>query len=108
MRTRVQELMLKHLIGMRDNGPMDIEFGICQNLNRYLAFAYTEYMRELDKLFQTWDKFSGDITFPVPDPKIKADMAYLMNSGDMWDRRTQYGKNRWSLLLHCIVELSKI
>ena len=105
MATHIQRLMLGQLLLVQSQGPTDIRYGICQNLTDAVPNAYGEVMRELDGLFKSWPLFSGDITFPVPCPKLDSDMAYLMNDGGLWDRRTTYGKNRWALLEHCIVQL---
>lgn len=107
MATRVQQLMLGQLLHIQSKGPRSSAFGLCQNLTDAMPNAYGEVMRELDGLFKSWPLFSGCITFPVPSKAHSPDMAYLMNNGDLWDRRTTYGKNRWALLEHCIIQLSK-
>lgn len=105
MRTRVQELMLKHLLEIQADGPKDPNFGICHLINRELPFAHGEVMTELDILFTSWPKFSGDPMYPVPHPEQSADEAYLLTKGSMWRKPDEYGQNRWALLDHLIVQL---
>lgn len=105
MLSEIQQLMLKLMLDIQKNGPKSLEFGLCHNLSEKMRFNCP--MAELEILFQSWPLFSGDITFPVPSSAAAPDDAYLYRKGSMWDRETEYGANRWLLLEHCIVQLSK-
>lgn len=94
--------------------------GICQNFYyRYkedwgrggmeeegIKISFGEAIDFLDGYFKRWPKFSGDIEYPVPHPERRPREAYD-KSLRMWERDTEYGKNRWELLEFIIGEVEK-
>lgn len=83
------------------------EAGLCEDL--YEAKDYDEEL--IESLFVTWEHFSGNVTFPVPDPKNPGDRAearyiYL----DLQDGEGfigEYGELRLDLARNLLKELSK-
>lgn len=47
-------------------------------------------------LVKYWPKYSGNKLYPVPHPTLHPRTAY--DNCSKWDKRTQYGKDRWELL----------
>lgn len=58
---------------------------------------------ELPHLFSDWDKFSGDMFHPVPDPHGLSPLDAFVNSDNKWSG--EYGKLRIDLLDFMIQEL---
>lgn len=82
-------------------------FSICHQLSLACDAASESYWRnKIQSLTYKWPKFSGIIDFPVPHPTMPPYLAYI-ETVDMWDRRTEYGQARWSLLEFYISELEK-
>jgi len=104
--TKVQEGMLVALNLIKQDGPRSNKMGMCHSVIIRMPYAAGVYPA-LEELFLTWPKFSGSITFPVPNGVQPAADAYLSHAGDMWDRETEYGRNRWELLDHCINQLNQ-
>lgn len=80
--------------------------GICRQLRDMNAWDPWIYQK-----FEKWPKFSGNIDFPVPKKYLwviegDPENAFwtTMADGDMWDRDTQYGRDRWELLDFLIQE----
>ena len=81
--------------------------GICYQVES--QYDYTELdlvVEALICLFVKWPKFSGQVTYPVRHPILSPFDAY-QETHDMWDKETEYGRNRWELLEFCINELEK-
>lgn len=104
--TSLQKGILIALNLIKDNGPQSKKFGLCQNVTDLMRNAWGVHF-ELEALFASWPLHSGDDTFPVPCPDKDPADAYLNHTGNMWGKRTIYGQNRWSLLDHCIQQLSR-
>lgn len=74
------------------NGDFSTDVGICSNvriLHSILEFG-----------FPSWPKFSGNIEYPVPHPQFTPVKGYdyaLIND-ILWDKETQYGRDRWELV----------
>lgn len=60
----------------------------------------------LEPYFRRWPKFSGNIEYPVPHPELNPYTAYN-EARNLWDRDTEYGRNRWDLLEFIIAEIEK-
>lgn len=64
-----------------------------------------------EKLFRSWEHFSGNSAFPVPASEILgvsgAVKTYYNNSG-MYNKNTEYGRMRYKLMDHCIEYLTNI
>ena len=103
--TQVKQEMLALLLQIQMDGPKNPRTGICDQLTKTLPFAYRLIMETMREMFISWPLYSGDDTFPVPHPEQDSDIAYLCAEGTIWDRDTEYGRNRWSLLEHCISQL---
>ena len=102
---QVKQQMLTLLLQIQVDGPISNRRGICDQLTKRLPFGYGVVMKSMEEMFKTWPLYSGDTTFPVPHPEQDPDRAYLDTDGNIWDRDTEYGRNRWSLLEHCISQL---
>lgn len=73
-------------------------FGICRNYkdkSESQGFSLQSY-------FKTWEHFSGDLEYPVPEGIIPYE-----NCTDMFSKTTRYGRLRHNLLNHCIREAKK-
>lgn len=93
------------LCHIRDNGPPSVRFGICYAVSELTSeYECTTY---IVPMFREWPFFSGDVNYPVPDPRcMPADMSSLeaMNaahekykiSRDLWTGA--YGALRKDLL----------
>lgn len=93
------------LVMLRENGPLCENYGICGNVALLLAEEDQKDIEDtIGDLSQTWPKFSGYSTHPVPHPKMEPFTAYrtLGYDGIMWDRSQEYGSNRWELLDYLI------
>ena len=81
------------------------ESGICVNLD---AITDLDVGYFLQPCFRTWEQFSGNPAYPVPDPdsdKDSASLVYLTtHEGDMWNPEHPYGSLRLDLLEHLIRE----
>jgi hypothetical protein len=93
MRTLHEELLY-----LKERGPRDRANGICANITK-------GYELQLMKLFKMWPKFSGSLLYPVPHSGIGASLAYNTIQ-DLWDKSTEYGRDRWEFL-DFLIEVSK-
>lgn len=100
-----EDLAILHraLSYMRENGPSHTSLGICDQ-SIMIRLGMEDILKSF---FLTWPKFSGRITFPVPHPTLSPNEAYTKLE-NLWDRGTEYGRNRWELLDHCIAETGKL
>lgn len=84
----------------------DKEHGICHNLvgvsheHSTLPVRATFFSMCVDA-YKDWPKYSGNEDFPVPHNTHDCADAYY-ECINLWDRRTQYGKDRYELLNHLI------
>lgn len=92
--------LLNELRNLRDNPSKIMKYhGICTNLKDK---DFVEFI----VLANQWPKSSGILSFPVPHPKYPNDpLEAYYAVGNMWDRRTAYGKLRWELLNWAIATL---
>jgi hypothetical protein len=87
----------------------DIPFrnnGICSNLKERANIDVDYFMKPC---FRTWEQFSGDYVFPVPNPyasykKSASDVYNTTHTNDMWNPEHPYGSLRLDLLEHLIRE----
>lgn len=74
--------------------------GIC-------AHIPDKYKEELYKHFKTWQYFSGDVVYPVPDPENMLSPVHIYDkalvSRDMWVGK--YGELRLDLVKHILFKL---
>lgn len=105
--------VLEALKRLRDEGPTLPLFGICRN------FAWTlgtcaegrepsdegehQAMLYIREAAEAWPKHSGDVLFPVPCEDEYPEEAY--DTFALWDRETQYGRDRYELLDFLIAQL---
>lgn len=84
-----------------------LEYGICFNSQELLIKAgYYSYEGVLSDLYRRWIKFSGDISYPVPDPR-GGDARYVYKfTPNLWEG--EYGALRYELLDFLIDELTKV
>jgi hypothetical protein len=102
---QVKQEMLALLLEIQVNGPKRPNKGICSQHGSPVLYNTLVLGKGLEEFFCTWPLYSGSEVFPVPHPTLNAERAYLDTNGNLWDRDTEYGRNRWSLLEHCITEL---
>lgn len=80
--------------------------GVCSNLY-HGGFSLFEVCQFLS-IAERWDKFSGDRQYPVPDSCMdSAEAAYDNCVDNMWDKDTQYGRDRRELCRFVAGELRK-
>lgn len=101
------EVVLKVLRSLRDT--RQPEFGIC--LNFYEAMEeggsyYFDTNHLIQSVAATWPKFSGTLCYPVPHNTLSPIVAYD-ESTNVWDKRTQYGRDRHELLEFIITTLEE-
>lgn len=84
--------------------------GLCNNVRMLVTAHSTLFWTQSRRaLFESWDEYSGDITYPVPCP---ADSIY-QGHGDkhevkychteyMFDENTEYGRSRIRLAKHLL------
>lgn len=95
--------LLEALIKIRDEGPYDSMFGICDSL-----IDRNVKPDEFKDLAVTWPKFSGDPEYPVPSSsELDSQLEYeRADDEDMWNPDHPYGALRLELLNWCIEQLS--
>lgn len=94
-----------HLVEMESDLDPDIPDFVCD--------AIVTWVRET---IARWPDHSGDRDYPVPAPAgYVSDSEYHVNvhedaffSLHKWDRITEYGRSRWSLLAFLLEEASKM
>ena len=82
-------------------GPKDPTLGICQVSTAKTGPYFIE-------IWKKWPKYSGMDLFPVPEfegqqGEEAEDSFYKTNL--LWDKNTEYGRNRWELLEWMIKEI---
>lgn len=84
-----------------------LEYGICFNVKELLIKeGYYSYGGVLSDLYRRWVKFSGDISYPVPDPR-GGDARYAYKfTASLWEG--EQGALRYELLDFLIDELTKV
>ena len=98
--------LLTKLKDLQKMGPGLHYSGICENI----VCTDREY-KQLRQLYKTWPYFSGNLHFPVPDPMkpkdpVAAEEIFdsVSSAQQLW-ADTQYGRLRYQLLNHCIIQL---
>jgi hypothetical protein len=93
---------------IKEKGPIQKQYGICINVDHAIHKNTGNYVSvSLLAATACWGnsaKFS--LAYPIEDVKSKlSPSTQYINAhltGNMWDRRTRYGKLRWELLDHLI------
>ncbi len=93
--------LLRQLKELQEAGPKYPTLGICQ----VSTLETRPYFREI---WEKWPKYSGISRFPVPEfegqqGKEAEDSFYKTHL--LWDKNTEYGRNRWELLEWMIKEI---
>lgn len=79
------------------------QYGLCWNI------ALTGFNGDvLDYINKHYVGFSGHCLYPVAHPTYIPSVAYCLYKGDLYDRRTEYGRNRYQFLLTVIEVLSEL
>lgn len=91
-------------------GNFDDEYGICTNLSDKVASEVEESehydsWQILKQAFRTWPKFSGDVNFPINDPKGIEQAGDVYECLPKWTG--EYGALRFELLDHVIDYLKR-
>ncbi len=117
------ELILRSLKALRDNGPCDPTRGICHSLLREMRILlnwrdYDEIVGDcmtiVEEKFFEWPDFSGRKSYPICHPQ-----SNWLDDGDVqdaaaeafhsnmpkWDKEHPYGAKRWQLLEWLIEKL---
>lgn len=76
--------------------------GICRLITEYTGIGIWEF----NYLFQSWPYYSGQLEYPVPGESITPEEAFMQTT-DMWDVYSKYGRRRRYLMNHMINELKK-
>lgn len=112
MNHRIRKAMLAALkLIKHDESLINKKEGICGNLDDvlYEIFEYEAWHEAYDhtgRLASKWPKHSGNRSYPVPHPEYGPEIAFDLTD-DLWDRNTQYGRDRWELLEFMIEKLEK-
>ena len=78
-------------------------FGICRNIGLG-SFPALDSCDELIKHYsRSWDKYSGNAVYPVPDPLGESSTLAYCRPKDLWVG--EYGALRYELLDHLIKEV---
>lgn len=104
-------------IWMRDtlrNIPPDYtsKFGICAYLRdveppNLPVEDWRLYKSIFQELCKSWNYFTGDVAYPVPDLFLTPRQAYHKSPiATRWSKTHPYGQARWQLIDHMIKELS--
>jgi hypothetical protein len=108
----IEQFSKEHLSGVLDafirvkGGEINYEYGICANVDWNCISGYNSD-DVLVCLFPLWDKFSGNINYPVPSTDIGYSSECLYNYKDnLWEG--EYGALRYELLDFLIEELTKV
>ncbi len=62
----------------------------------------------LHSLFRSWEKYSGNSIFPVPDPEGLSHSFKYNITTNKFALYTKYGRLRWKLVDHMINECERI
>jgi hypothetical protein len=93
--------LLAELLSLKTNGPKNINVGICHNI---------KYSKETEELLKSimiqWPKYSGRVTYPVPDPENRSPFFPYHETHNLWEWESKYNCLRWELLDFCIEYLS--
>lgn len=81
------------LLHLRELGPRKKVQGICGNIVSTGPFTEDDLLHH----FIDWPEYSGRMKFPVSHPELSPRDAY-MDTEDLWDVDTEYGRARWRLL----------
>lgn len=89
------------LVYLKQNGPEDILYGICGNIE---GCDYTVWEDHYIECFHSWEEFSGVNDYPVPsmDDDVTPSHAFFNTMEGMWSGDNPYGAARLRLLDHCI------
>lgn len=130
----VLTVVLGALVKLRDDGPTDVQMGICGNttanvtatfkakasadayayavargspVSEMLCYGYSdgEIFRTIYDVAGEWPRHSGDDTYPVPHPWMEAEEGFY-SCDALWAAGT-YGDSRRELLDYLIEELTK-
>ncbi len=105
----IQRELQKYLKGIGEGTiqPIEIEVGLCSNLQTWLQDYYWEErlendldiediaMKLIDKMMK-WDKATGTTGYIIPHPRLNPETAY--NDLPLWNQDA-YGNNRRELCL---------
>lgn len=96
--------ILDALIRVKGN-KVDASCGICANVEYHCICPYSDSI--LMELFPLWEKFSGNINYPVPSTVTGYSSECLYNyRDDLWSG--EYGALHYDLLDFLIDELTKV
>lgn len=81
--------------------------GLCMNMvrNFHDPNGRDKIMHALKLAFARWPKFSGYVDWPVPSEEHAPANAYRLTC-NLWDKGTEYGRNRWELAKFLLDEFS--
>jgi len=83
--------VIDKLVSTANNHEFVSRYGICDIL------PY-DFLPVFEKAYVLWPKYSGNLNYPVPHPKLHPREAYE-TVYDVWDVDTEYGRDRRELAL---------
>lgn len=90
------------LYQIRTQGPSDLTTGICWNFECVTARTARrgdwEELNDMAAMGFVFERMGLDRHYPVAHPTMTNEDAYNHARDDIWDKDTDYGKNRWALL----------
>ena len=103
---------LKALKTIKEEGPRNEWYGICDNIGAVLRQSNLDYANDgeiaayMYCCFEQWPKFSGNGHYPVPHPEYIGDLeraslhyeTYYDAELSMWRDDDPYDQLRWELL----------
>lgn len=108
MNKAIKSEILTSLKSLKNRGPSDESFGICNNLSKYSNRHVTEFWDAygfVKQYSRGWKHHSGDVDYPVPGPETKG--AWTLSHYNKWNKNTRHGRLRWQLLNYLIKKLEK-
>jgi hypothetical protein len=113
----IHALILHELEAMQDLGyrPRYPRAGICLNCEQYITdiadiiygrngpiLDFEDYLVSLGISFRDWPHFSGDLTFPIPDPAGSdfPEMYYNRQGADKWGETSGNRRRELAKWLH--------
>lgn len=94
---------IRELVECEDSPRTYPTWGICFMLKRKIGMPSCE----LDPWISKWPMFSGDVTYPVPDPNLSPRQAFNDRYAGTLFNYDEYAQNRRELLSWLITNMSR-
>ena len=88
------------------------DLGICGGVHSSLPLHdWRDFDHWMCSQLRKWPHWSGSTLYPVSDPASWHTGSYQYDearrTGKMWDENTEYGRRRWDLLRHLVMQMLK-